>query len=132
MRALPIAIFVALIPVAAQAGSTDIRDVVEQIIAPINIDGGLEGGREFARCQGRKCAGPGDKIKNEHNIQDAQRLAGDRGGEATAGGKKGRRHHDNPESMPLLAGDRGGEATAGGKKGRRHHDKETFKLVRLS
>lgn len=132
MRALSIAVFVALLPVSAQAGNSDIRDAIEQVQVPTSIDRGLQGGPELARCRGTKCAGPGDQIRNEPDVQDGQRVAGDRGGQATAGGKKGRRHHETPESLPLLAGDRGGQATAGGKKGRRHHDNDIFEPRFLS
>lgn len=131
MRALSIAVLIALLPVSAQAGNSEVRHTIEQAQIPLGVDWGLQGAYELARCQGRKCAGPGDQIRNEPDGHDGQLLAGGRGGQATAGDKKGRRYRENPTLLPLLAGDRGGQATAGGKKGRRHHDHETFCPLRL-
>lgn len=80
------------------------------------------GSPELANCRGTKCAGPGDTIRNRQDMDTTQQLAGNRGGQSTSGTKKGARHHDGSQVMPELADNRGGQATSGAKKGPRHHD----------
>lgn len=151
MKTLPMLVLVTLIPVAAASsaniGNTFGQDQIllitsEKAIAnpelakcrgtkcagpgdTIRNQQGSEktlGGPELAKCRGTKCAGPGDAIRNGQDMDAAQQLAGNRGGQSTSGTKKGARHHDGSRVMPALADNRGGQATSGTKKGPRHHD----------
>lgn len=122
MNAFPIIVLVALIPVAAMAGNdaTEIR--VDSITTSAESVSRVQSDSAIEKCQGRKCAGPGDTIRSQPVIQDMERLSGNRGGQTTSGGKKGARHLEDVESGFQTAGNRGGEATAGSKKGSRHSD----------
>ena len=122
MKTVAMVTLVALIPVGALAGHSSLENGIEQAQVPANTEQGLEGSPVLTKCKGRKCSGPGDTIRNEQDVQGTPRLSGDRGGEATAGDKKGRRRHHDPIGTPLLTDNRGGQASAGGKKGRRLHD----------
>jgi general stress protein YciG len=159
MKALPVIVLVTLIPIATFASAASIGTGVGQgQVAPITAEEAIGspdlarcqgakcagpgdrirngqdmiGSPDLAKCQGAKCAGPGDRIRNGQDIQGTQQLAGDRGGQATSGTKKGSRHHDDQSAMPVLAGSRGGQASAGTRKGSRHHDDEIGNPVRLS
>ncbi len=90
MKAFSIAILVTLLPCAAIATASGAGTYHSS-------DDGLLGGSTIARCQGKKCAGPGDVIRMVPGIRLDPRLSDNRGGRATAGSKKGSRK--NVETM---------------------------------
>jgi hypothetical protein len=59
-------------------------------------------------------------------------LAGNRGGQSSAGTKKGSRHYDDQPATPVLAGNRGGQSSSGTRKESRYHDDEIGNPMRLS
>lgn len=122
MKTLPVIVLATLIPVVALASTTNAGNGVAPIQISARADEGTIRSPDLARCQGTKCAGPGDRIRNGQDFDGAQRLAGNRGGEVSSGSKKGRRHHEGEPATPLVAGNRGGQSSAGSKKGSRHHD----------
>ena len=132
MKTLATFVFVSLIPVAALGANINAVNGVDPIRISSDTDWEMNGGPELGRCQGKKCAGPGDKIRNEQGVQESLRLAGSRGGEATSGDKKGSRRHGESKGIPLLAGNRGGRSSAGSKKGRRHYDERGVEPVCLT
>jgi hypothetical protein len=121
MKTLPMFVLVTLIPVAAASSANLGNSFGQDQMLPITLEKAM-GNPELAKCRGAKCAGPGDTIRNGQDMDTAQQLAGNRGGQATSGTKKGSRHHDGSQVMPELADNRGGQATSGAKKGARHHD----------
>ena len=132
MKTLPAIVLVTLIPIATFASATSIWSGVGQgRMAPITAEEAI-GSRDLARCQGTKCSGPGDRIRNGQEIQGTQQLADNRGGQVSSGTKKGSRHHDDQSAMPVMADNRGGQASSGTRKGSRHHDDEIGNPVRFS
>ncbi len=122
MNTFPMIVLVALIPVGALAGADTAGIQVDSITISSGTVSRVDRDSAIAKCQGRKCAGPGDTIKNQAGIQGMDRLSGNRGGQTTSGGKKGARHLEDVESGFQTVGNCGGEATAGSKKGSRHSD----------
>ena len=132
MKALAMLAFVTLIPVTVLGANSNAGNGTEPVRISNDTDWGSNGSPELARCQGKKCAGPGDTTKNDRGVQGVQQLAGSRGGEATSGDKKGSRRHAELNVVPLLAGNRGGSSSAGTKKGRRYHDEGICEPVCLT
>jgi len=101
MKALPVIVLVALIPVATFASTASIGNGIGQGQTPPNTSEAMIGSFDLAICQGKKCASQGDRIRNGQDIQGTQQLAGSRGGDATSGTRKGSRHHDDEIGNPL-------------------------------
>jgi hypothetical protein len=97
-------LLVTLIPVAA-ANSANLGNDIGQGQLPPNTSVEILGNPELARCQGAKCAGRGDTIRNGQDMDTAEQLAGNRGGQSTSGTKKGARNHDDlyPANASFLA-----------------------------
>ena len=122
MKALPVIVLVTLIPVATFASTASIGNGIGQGQIPANTSEAMIGSPDLARCQGAKCAGPGDRIRNGQDIDGRHPLADNRGGQTTSGTKKGSRHYDDQPAAPVMADNRGGQTTSGTKKGSRHYD----------
>jgi hypothetical protein len=116
-------LLVTLIPVAA-ANSANLGNDIGQGQLPPNTSVEILGNPELAKCQGTKCAGRGDKIRSQQGSEqtlDSPVLAKCRGTKCAGRGDTIRNGQDM-DTAEQLAGNRGGQSTSGTKKGARHHD----------
>lgn len=131
MKALPVIVLVALIPVATFASTASIGNGIGQGQTPPNTSEAMIGSFDLAKCQGTKCAGPGDRIRNGQDMIGSPDLARCQGAKCAGPGDRIRNGQDIDGRHPL-ADNRGGQSSSGTRKGSRHHDDEIGNPLRLS